>query len=163
MGRSGSRPGSKRLLQSRSSESLTSTFHTAALYRSEQGRNQAGVGRSRSAEDVLARSIRDREIQSTPQTWEGRHRYSTRQAAQKERGHSSERAAPQRVLSKAEREDAVRKMHAEFTSRRKVLLSGLPASCREEVCVCVCVLVSFLVQVQVLVVVQELVLVVLVS
>ena len=135
MGRSGSRSGSKRLLQSRSSESLTTLSHAAAPYRSEQGRNQAGVGRSRSAEDVLARSLRDREVQPTPQTWEGRHRYSAKQATQKERAQSGECAAPQRALSKAEREDAVRKMHAEFTSRRKVLLSGLPASCREEVCV----------------------------
>lgn len=53
-----------------------------------------------------------------------------------ERGGSTrlqEECPMDRPLCDAERERVVQKMHETFGARRKVILSGLPSNCREEV------------------------------
>ena len=138
--RSGRRP-----LQSRSAENLTSS------YKRDPASVRVGVGRCRSAHELVTDTHRDRESHSpSPSSCASdavyHHPYPGcrlrgRRPAGGGRHRSRSREPPQveRVLSQEERERAVENMHRKFSGRRKAVLNGFPIGCAEEVCVYVCV------------------------
>lgn len=139
--RNGVRGNGRRPLQSRSAENLTSfSFKpTAGLVGGHELKMQTSVGKSRSAEELVTDTQRERELQSPAHNCDaGRHacRYGKRLARFGARHRSTSRDPPavERVLSDEEREQAVSRMHREFSGRRKGLLNGLPTGCTEEVC-----------------------------
>ena len=131
--------GERRPLQSRSAESLTSSFpYKPASGPGKELKAHTSVGRCRSAEDGLTGAHRDREQQFPAQNCDAGRPRSGRLAAHVgagQRSASRESVAAERSLSQEEREEVVRAMHTEFARRRKGLLNGLPVSCTEKVCI----------------------------
>ena len=129
------RAGKKRPLQSRSAENLRPQHSTApGSGRSElksQMTGGGGVGKSRSAPELVSESVREREPHSPPRD-PGR-RYATRRAPPGRAGSAPPPTSVERPLSEEERERTVEDMHREFRARRKAVLNGLPPGTKEEV------------------------------
>lgn len=129
----------RRPLQSRSAENLTSCNNP------HETNVQVGVGRCRSAHELITGPQRDRELHySSPSSCvvdTGHHhphpacsRYGRRLGAgERHRSQSREPPATERALTQEDRERVVEKMHREFSGRRKAVLNGLPMGCTEEV------------------------------
>ena len=127
------RAGKKRPLQSRSAENLRPQHSTApGSGRSElksQMTGGGGVGKSRSAPELVSESLREREPHSPPRD----KRYATRRAPPGRAGSAPPPTSVERPLSEEERERTVEYMHREFRARRKAVLNGLPPGTKEEV------------------------------
>ena len=135
---------SRRPLQSRSAENLTSSNQLSS-------HEAVGVGRCRSAHELVnTDSQRDRELYSPSHgscvVDNGHHHPHARRLGPgaRHRSRSREPPAADRALSHEERERVVENMHREFSGKRKAVLNGLSMGCTEEVglfravCVCVC-------------------------
>lgn len=133
--------GGRRPLQSRSAENLTS----CNKHSSHEANAQVGVGRCRSAHELVTDSQRGRELYSPsrgscateashhcPHHPQASGRYGRRLAGGT-RNRSREPPPVERAPSQEEKERLVEEMHREFSGRRKVLLNGLPMGCTEEV------------------------------
>ena len=142
------REDGRRPLQSRSAENLTSTACKLSLVGGHELKVQTGVSRSRSAQELINDSQRDRELQSPSHnscsSESTRHHphagsgggYGRRAGSHlgpRHRSRSREPPAVERALSLEERARVVERMHREFSGRRKGILNGLPIGCSEEV------------------------------
>ena len=90
-----------------------------------------GVGKSRSAPELVSESLREREPHSPPR--DPGKRYATRRAPPGRAGSAPPLTSVERPLSEEERERTVEGMHREFCGRRKAVLNGLPPGTKEEV------------------------------
>jgi hypothetical protein len=129
------RAGKKRPLQSRSAENLrpqpfTSSAGSGRSELKSQMTGGGGVGKSRSAPELVSESLREREPHSPPR--DPGKRYATRRAPPGRAGSAPPLTSVERPLSEEERERTVEGMHREFCGRRKAVLNGLPPGTKEE-------------------------------
>ena len=131
------RAGKRKPLQSRSAENLRPSA-TAGMgsSRPQQPKSQMGggvVGKSRSTQELVSDSLREREPHSPPRDAVRSGRYTNRRPPPGRVGLQQPSSAKEKPLSEEERERAVEAMHREFSAKQKAVLNGLPPGSKEEV------------------------------